>query len=466
MSSPGVAYNVRADFGAVGNGTTDDTTALASALSAAGTAATSATRGAVVALPPGDYWTSRKLTIPAGVTLRGAGKEATILRAGYDATTPAGEFLTGIVRLGDGGTRVCFGSRLEDLTVQGSDMCEVGIYTTQANEGCGVQRVRVRGCTQYPVRISRNGAAEPVADVKLLDSVEVWGMSTASTILAGVFVEASAGSLQFDDLAINFGTSAVVPDGVLVSGCGVLLMVNPHIEGCADAIDVAGSHATTQSGVILAPHLNHNTNGVHIRNGSSAKDWQIIGLRSENHATAILDDMTGTTLAGYFVANYTIGSTGVNVGATRVVSGVGRPFDLGYAGPEGTLYLNTDATAKARVWTRRNGTWLPFYTQSVKALTYAATVQPDLAAGNVFTISATDDAPFTITAPTSSDTGQPVTFDIANASAGPLGPIRWAPAYLLAGPFVNPAAGKRRTITFYRDTAGNYIETGRSAADI
>lgn len=60
------------DSGAVGNGVDDDTSALASALTAAAGAS------GVVLLPPGRYLTTG-ITIPAGVTLRGSGKGATTI---------------------------------------------------------------------------------------------------------------------------------------------------------------------------------------------------------------------------------------------------------------------------------------------------------------------------------------------------------------------------------------------------
>ncbi len=65
-------YNVR-DFGAAGDGKTDDTQALQDALDAAGTS------GGRVYLPEGDYC-SAGLTIPNGVVVYGDGAEQTVLR--------------------------------------------------------------------------------------------------------------------------------------------------------------------------------------------------------------------------------------------------------------------------------------------------------------------------------------------------------------------------------------------------
>jgi hypothetical protein len=60
-------YNIR-DFGAVGDGRTDDTSAVRSAL------AFIATRnGGVLTFPEGDYVVNAPLTLPSGVTIQGAG---------------------------------------------------------------------------------------------------------------------------------------------------------------------------------------------------------------------------------------------------------------------------------------------------------------------------------------------------------------------------------------------------------
>jgi len=67
----GAVYNVKA-YGAKGDGTTDDTTAIASALTACGTSP------GIVFMPKGTY-VIEGLTVPTGCTLAGAGIGATVL---------------------------------------------------------------------------------------------------------------------------------------------------------------------------------------------------------------------------------------------------------------------------------------------------------------------------------------------------------------------------------------------------
>jgi len=77
----GIFYNVKSPaYGAVGDGVTDDTTAIQAAIDAAETAG-----GGIVFLPEGSYLVTSGLTLPSEVSLWGSGGEASVV--GYSATT-------------------------------------------------------------------------------------------------------------------------------------------------------------------------------------------------------------------------------------------------------------------------------------------------------------------------------------------------------------------------------------------
>jgi hypothetical protein len=69
------------DFGAVGDGTTDDYAAIAAALAAVDTAGG---KGGTVFFPAGIYLSNSKITVPDRVRLKGVGSRGSILNLGYD----------------------------------------------------------------------------------------------------------------------------------------------------------------------------------------------------------------------------------------------------------------------------------------------------------------------------------------------------------------------------------------------
>jgi hypothetical protein len=120
----GREHNAR-DFGATGDGSTDDTAALQKALDGAGVT------GGIVVLPPGTYVT-RRLTLHSGVHLRGSGGDATVLRLAPRANTAVLEsygFATESAARSSGGIS---GFSIRDLTVDGN--------RAQGNPiGCGMR---------------------------------------------------------------------------------------------------------------------------------------------------------------------------------------------------------------------------------------------------------------------------------------------------------------------------------------
>lgn len=79
-------YNVKAGYGAKGNGTADDTAAIQAALNAANTAG-----GGTVYLPAGAYLISSALTVYGYTVIRGDGDEATVIKQ----SAPAANGLSG-----------------------------------------------------------------------------------------------------------------------------------------------------------------------------------------------------------------------------------------------------------------------------------------------------------------------------------------------------------------------------------
>ena len=124
-------FNVRSSaYGATGNGTTDDTTAIQAAITAAHNAG-----GGVVYLPAGTYKLSSALTIGTGVTLAGDGLQVTTLT---QTSTSAN------------GISVTSASAISDVTLQGFTLTGpgsgsgVGIFASANSGSALVTRLAMR----------------------------------------------------------------------------------------------------------------------------------------------------------------------------------------------------------------------------------------------------------------------------------------------------------------------------------
>lgn len=114
-------YNVKTDYGAVGNNSTADHVALQNALTAANTAG-----GGIVYLPPGTYIVNKYLLIPSNVTLMGAGMGVTVIKSGGSALRTAGGVAPDgggySILQATGATRTNIA--IQDLTVDGNESAD------------------------------------------------------------------------------------------------------------------------------------------------------------------------------------------------------------------------------------------------------------------------------------------------------------------------------------------------------
>ena len=100
-------------------------------------------------------------------------------------------------------------------------------------------------------------------------------------------------------------------------------------------------------------------------------------------------------------------------------------------------------------------------------VTYSASMTPDLAEANHFTIVATNGTAFTINLPTNYGTSaEHFTITIRNTSGGALGVATWTTGYKMST-WTQPANGFARSITFAYNPATTYFEeVSRTTADV
>lgn len=125
---------------------------------------------------------------------------------------------------------------------------------------------------------------------------------------------------------------------------------------------------------------------------------------------------------------------------------------LVYSNADGGLHTTTFVAAPQTLPYTYHGAGVP------------ATVTIDGTLGGINHLRVQSSSGFTIANPTSPVLGTMLIFKIWNDSSGALGTITWDTAYSLAGAFTNPAAHNIRVISFYYDDP-SWIEISRTAAD-
>jgi len=190
-------YDVR-QFGATGDGRTDDTIAIRRALTELNKG------GGVLSLPPGDYVVSAPLDLPTSAAwhVRGAGRTVTRLRLGGSASR------CDLFSCTHGNTRPTFGCSIQDLTIEAGGLPGTAVHLD------GFTLFGMRGVTIGGV----NGTA--LSLVGLFDSY-----------FEDVFLE-RCGTPSAPVLTC---TSVAEGHGHSMNNC---VFVNVHVESNADAVHV------------------------------------------------------------------------------------------------------------------------------------------------------------------------------------------------------------------------------------
>lgn len=221
------------DFGAVGDGDTDDTAAIQSALTAVGNAG-----GGKVLIPKGSYIFSA-LTVPAKVRLVGDGLDATYLKT---STTGTAITLT---------TSVSHGCSVEQLTLQ----------QTGSVQGKGIAGTDVYWFSTEFVRVT--GFVDNLYFSKAIYHTHKRLLSENSTNGVNYYGAAGAWNTDWFNNVLTFDTcrfSSCTVTGVSIKGCEVVF-INPDFSGMtnANAIglkvygDASGSRAHGVS--IITPYV-------------------------------------------------------------------------------------------------------------------------------------------------------------------------------------------------------------------
>lgn len=198
----GEVYNVKS-YGAIGNGTADDTSAINSTITAAGTNGT-------VFFPPGTYRLTAQLTIDSNIRLVGSGMRSTVLLRAHTAAHV----------LALNGTTTTNGASVFDLSIDGNRTSFTGAADEIAIGGTGNIISRVRITNFDAIGIQAYGKRQRIFQCEI---VGVASASVGSTF--GIWAQDNAG---VEDLVVD---QCDIRDCRLNGFFGAGTVVNSYFKG-------------------------------------------------------------------------------------------------------------------------------------------------------------------------------------------------------------------------------------------
>jgi hypothetical protein len=350
---------------------------------------------------------------------------------------------------------------VRDVFMQGWSRCIDGRYlwnstfdnVTTLNCSTGI---RLFGLSvNNSIKSSRLGANSGTVSVDLVadGATKGEGLNISDTLMAeGQFgLRCTNGWLSLNltnciiDLITDVGLKLTDARKTSVSG-GWIFATNKGVEcaavGSAVEVDVAlnGVHVITTGGTARGVDWGGNNSGLTISGGS---------ITVPSGGYCVYADGSGVSVSGVRLVN-----PGSN---PSIFFGNGAGYqESGNTGNASVQYnAGTPAYFAGRLLSYRSG------------ITYSASMTPDAAKGNKFTINATNGSAFTINAPLNPPTDpqtQEITINITNSSGGALGTVTWNAIYKLAA-WTSPATGFSRAITFEWNGT-NWQEMGRTTVDV
>lgn len=302
-------------YGATGDGTTDDATAIQAALDAAAAAG-----GGTVYLPPGTYKIGSCLSVPAGVELVGAGW-GTIIRTAAGAwanRTINGVAFSCAVAMAYTNSAVrnlWLDLRTNSTATNGIQMGEDGAATRAAD--CEVAGCKITGWDthQYLIYVKKADRCKVTGN-----TVRGVAASVPTQDLAGIEVFGSDGTeVASNNIAncwpgITIKTEAGIADSYLLN----IICRDNAIDTCAAGIDVSitGGTNNASSDITIRGNIVTNTTGrgvtLNFASSSTAKNLAMSAntIREASNGCLVIDSDAAATVSGLLIDGNTVIQTG------------------------------------------------------------------------------------------------------------------------------------------------------------
>lgn len=452
------------DFGAIGNGTTDDTAAIQATINSALVSGTTNGYRAWVHIPKGAYKITASLKLGPLVTtntsfpfvIQGDGQSTLIINNApannptFDMSGASEWSLRDMLLVGsstypndgilvDGTTVGAIRWNIDRVVTQ---MAGIGIHLKNTNSGL------INFFQNWP-------------DSNANSTTPYWTAAqvTLTDVDHGIYMD---GDYCHDITMIS--ADCVVRPGFKANACGIrcntnFKSINIRILGAV----VSGYAAdTTRNGIYLQKVQAFTVLGVY-------HEYSNIYLQTASHG------LLANTSSANLVGSLTLNGNSVNNMIQGVVCGT---LDLSDDTCTSNYFegcsFSTAITLSASEKTLASNIFQQMYQWEIgtyggvkrKVLTYGTTVTPDCTKGNLFSINVTDSVAFTIATPLNPSNGMCIKINVKNTSGGAMGTITWAAIYTHST-WTNPANGYNRTIEFFYDgSAATWVQCSQTGVDI
>jgi hypothetical protein len=415
-----LVFNVK-DYGAKGDGVTDDTTAIQAAIAAAGVAG-------YVYLPAGTYLLSASLQFLNEQTIRGAGRYATIL---IQVASTADVFIKPTATTG-----------YKSVTL-GDFSCDA-----TANTGANIGGILMQGVTMSLIDNVRFNQVQ-IYCIKVLGGT---GGAASGDAMYNTIRHCLLGNYPGNGVQITpAAAGGSHPDSTRILDCHFNSATGIGVKIDGASADSAGFFASDSCVVAFC-----SIQSLPIALQLAGSFHKIIGNRLERTSSTMTVQIDNP--------NPTNNPALSNVFAFNSYATHGSYASLIFT--DNGVHTQQIAEPGYEVVTTQGALAFRGVNSAQSNPTYGSNVVIDPAAGDYFSINVTDGNAFTVANPSMDVPGKRLTILIRNTSGGALGTITWGSAYRLAGAFTNPANGLRRLITFRYDTLGLWLEESRSATDL
>lgn len=447
------------DFGAKGDGVTDDTAAIQAALDSlvlSGTTLYNTPPAKELTVPAGIYIFSSAITIPKNVKIKGEGKNSSIFKSNH-----TGDGFTTIQPVN---TPQAINVQLEDLAIWNTNASNTGgAYVDVTGVYITLRNVQLTGF-KYNLILDQSELVDcEFCDFENPITACLWIVNGPEHTPGAGFFYSNRISVKSSQFSSTVGSIGIIDDGGYTHS-----FVDNNYNGCTNHFRVAGVLGFKISGGEFEGATSSNfifTNttygaGTAVGTGQSVfigNGALVIATGSNNIFNVTnVGTITLDTLSLQSTATKYIGTAGTGGLFARNIYnlGVGVLFD-GKAGTHveqivGLNYFNAPTTILQ-------------LTSPVQTITQVTGVV-NAGISSIIQINNNGTAAYTVAAPINGVEGQRITITDINSSSGVGGVYTWNAAYKLAA-WTRPAAGFNRSIDFILK-GSNWFEVSRTTADI